>query len=251
VSTGPAGRAPGRRWAATPPTASRSVSMAQETCCQPAGFARTSRRGRLRWALPSPLLRLDAEARRSKQLRGQRSASARPADRRATVQHHRRSEAMTTGRGAAWSAHLLWEQPEECAVRSGVCAGSARPFPAESGGVSRPGWLIRQPRIRSKTRPVRLVMLWSITAGRGGFGVQLVGPKRRLFNDRIAIPAIPGVPRSAPDGRYGLPPRPIPDVVPSLSRSDDPTMRDFNLRLPGQDLDLSSPGRPNQHQAQV
>jgi len=28
-------------------------------------------------------------------------------------------------------------------------------------------------------------------------------------------------------------------------------MRDFNLRLPGQDLDLSSPGRPNQHPAQV
>jgi hypothetical protein len=28
-----------------------------------------------------------------------------------------------------------WEQPEECAVRSGVWAGSARPLSGESGGV--------------------------------------------------------------------------------------------------------------------
>jgi hypothetical protein len=31
--------------------------------------------------------------------------------------------------------YLLWEQPEECAVRSGVSAGSAQPFRTESGGV--------------------------------------------------------------------------------------------------------------------
>jgi hypothetical protein len=38
--------------------------------------------------------------------------------------------------GAAWSTHLLGEQPEICAVRSGVSAGSARLFLTESGGVS-------------------------------------------------------------------------------------------------------------------
>src|SRR4029453_7471978 len=62
----------------------------------------------------------------------------------------------THGTWRSWSAHLLWEQPEECAVQSGVSAGSARLFLTESGGVARPGRLIRQARIRSKPRPVRL-----------------------------------------------------------------------------------------------
>jgi hypothetical protein len=145
-------------------------------------------------------------------------------------------------------------QPQESAVQSGISAGSAPPFPAESGGVSRPGWLIRRPRIRSETRPVRLVLLWSIAAGRVGFGVQLVGPKRRLFNDWIAIgdyQLSQVCLDQRPLGDTGCHLVRIPDVVPSLSRSDDPTMRDFELRLPGQDLDLSSPVRPNQHQAQA
>ena len=39
------------------------------------------------------------------------------------------------GRGAGWLAHLLWEQPQESAVRSHIPAGTARPSLAQSGGV--------------------------------------------------------------------------------------------------------------------
>src|SRR6266508_3602564 len=45
--------------------------------------------------------------------RGGRSrcaVSAVLADRRAGAEHLRRSDGVSTGRGAAWSAHLLWEQ---------------------------------------------------------------------------------------------------------------------------------------------
>jgi hypothetical protein len=37
--------------------------------------------------------------------------------------------------GAAWSEHLLWEQPQESTVLSHIPAGTARPSLAQSGGV--------------------------------------------------------------------------------------------------------------------
>jgi hypothetical protein len=48
------------------------------------------------------------------------------AERRAREAHRR----MSLG------DRICWEQPEECAVRRDVSAGSARPFPAESGAVA-------------------------------------------------------------------------------------------------------------------
>jgi hypothetical protein len=80
-------------------------------------------------------------------------------------------EAHQSARGAAWSAHLLREQPEECAVRSREPQDRRDRSPAESGGLSRPKRLIPRLRIRSKTPPVRLVIPWRIAAGQVGSAV--------------------------------------------------------------------------------